>query len=241
MIGPTSGPGPTGWQVAAVTEIARPATGFVRIRLDVPDRQPGLPGQHYVVRLRAEDGYTAQRSYSLASDPGDPQIELLVEQMPDGEVSGHLHDVLQVGDLLEVRGPIGRWFTWTGEEPAVAMAGGSGLVPIISMMRWAIRHDRQGDLRVVAVGRTWEQLPYAEELAAYGAFIALTQENRIDASGVERVSAPPYPDEVAPLIDGTTRAYVCGSVGFVGYASRLLGESGVRADSVRVEQFGATG
>ncbi|MGA9714647.1 MAG: FAD-binding oxidoreductase [Aeromicrobium sp.] len=233
--------GPTAWQVATVAEIAHPAPGFVRIRLDVPDRLPSLPGQHYVVRLRAEDGYTAQRSYSVASDPEDPQIELLVEQMPDGEVSGHLHDVLEFGDQLEVRGPIGRWFTWRGEEPAVAMAGGSGLVPIISMMRWATLHDRGDDLRVIAVGRTWELLPYADELAAYGAFIALTQENRIDDHGTERVSAPPYPDEVAPLVDGTRRAYVCGSVGFVGYASRLLAESGVRADTVRVEQFGATG
>lgn len=236
-----TGAGPTSWQIATVAEITRPSTGFVRIRLDVPERRTGLPGQHYVVRLRAEDGYTAQRSYSLASDPQDPQIELLVERMPDGEVSGHLHDVLEVGDQLEVRGPIGRWFTWSGEEPAVAMAGGSGLVPIIAMMRWATRNGRRDDLRVVAVGRTWEQLPYAEELAEYGAFIALTQENRTDGSGVERVSAPPYPDEVAPLIDGAQRAYVCGSVGFVGYASRLLGESGVRADTVRVEQFGATG
>lgn len=236
-----TGSGPTGWQIATVADIAHPAPGFVRIRLDVPDRRAGLPGQHYVVRLRAEDGYTAQRSYSLASDPDDRLIELLVEQMPDGEVSGHLHDVLEVGDQLEVRGPIGRWFTWSGEEPAIAMAGGSGLVPIVSMMRWATRNGCRDDLRVVAVGRTWEQLPYAEELEAYGAFIALTQENRTDASGTERVSAPPYPDEVAPLTEGALRAYVCGSVGFVSYASRLLGESGVRAGTVRVEQFGATG
>jgi ferredoxin-NADP reductase len=236
-----TGAGATAWQVATVTDVARPAPGFVRLRLDVPDRHTGLPGQHYVLRLRAEDGYTAQRSYSLASDPEDPQIELLVELMPDGEVSGHLHDVLAEGDRLEVRGPIGRWFTWRGEEPAIAMAGGSGIVPIVAMTRWAVRHGRQQDLRVVAVGRTWELLPYAEELETYGAFIALTQENRTDGSGVERVSAPPYPDEVAPLAEGVARAYVCGSVGFVGYASRLLGESGVRADTIRVEQFGATG
>lgn len=231
----------SGWQLATVTDVLHPAPGFVRVRLDVPDRSSGLPGQHYVVRLRAQDGYTAQRSYSLASDPEDPQIELLVEQMPDGEVSGHLHQVLEPGDQVEVRGPVGRWFTWSGEEPAIAMAGGSGLVPIIAMMRWAVRHGRSDDLRVVAVGRTWELLPYADELEAYGAFIALTQENRTDAAGVERVSAPPYPDEVAPLAEGAERAYVCGSVGFVSYATRLLGESGVRADTIRVEQFGATG
>ena len=231
----------SGWQIATVTEVSHPAPGFVRVRMEVPDRHDHLPGQHYVVRLRADDGYTAQRSYSLASDPDDPQIELFVEQMPDGEVSGHLHDVLEVGDRLEVRGPIGRWFTWSGEETALAMAGGSGLVPIVSMMRWATRHGRRDDLRVVAVARTWDLLPYAEEFEAYGAFIALTQENRIEASGIERVSAPPYPDEIAPLAEDALRAYVCGSVGFVGYASRLLAESGIRADTVRVEQFGATG
>lgn len=226
----------TGWQLATVRSIDHPMVGFVRVRLELPEPQHGLAGQHYVVRLRAEDGYVAQRSYSAASDPDDPLVELLAERLPDGEVSGFLHDEARVGDRLEVRGPIGRWFAWDGQEPAVGVAGGSGLVPIVSMARLATRAGRTADLRVVAVARTRAELPYADELEAYGAFIALTRENHRD-----RVAAPPYPEEVVPLVEDAVTAFVCGSVGFVGYASRLLAESGMRTDAVRVEQFGVTG
>ena len=102
-------------------------------------------------------------SYSLrtACFSGKPRCTLLLHP-DDAQAHG-----IQSGDQVEVRGPVGRWFTWSGEEPAIAMAGGSGLVPIIAMMRWAVRHERTDDLRVVAVGRTWELLPYAEELEAY--------------------------------------------------------------------------
>jgi ferredoxin-NADP reductase len=225
----------TAWTVATLAEVDKDGP-LVRLRLAVEDRVEALPGQHYVVRLRAEDGYTAQRSYSVASDPADPLVELMVEALPDGEVSGHLHDVAEVGDRFEVRGPIGGWFTWTGEQPAVAIAGGTGVVPVVSMLRYAERLGLQDRLRVVAVGRTRRALPYADELAAAGALVALTRENTPD-----RVAAPPYLEELRPLAEGVERAYVCGSSGFVSFATRLLGEAGVRADSVRVEQFGATG
>ncbi|MBA2952781.1 oxidoreductase [Nocardioides sp. MAH-18] len=209
---------------------------MVRLRLHVDDRVDHLPGQHYVVRLRAPDGYTAQRSYSIASDPDDPLLELMVECLPGGEVSGHLHDVAEVGDVLELRGPIGGWFVWEGDVPAICVAGGSGVVPIVAMARYARRLGLQDRLRVVVVARTWEELPYAAELQRYGAFIALTRENLTD-----RVAAPPYHDELAPYLDGVERAYVCGSVGFASYATRLLEESGIPADTIRVEQFGESG
>lgn len=223
------------WTTGRVAEIERDDR-LVRLRLEVADRIEHLPGQHYVVRLRAPDDYTAQRSYSVASDPADPLLELMVECLPDGEVSGHLHDEARVGDELELRGPIGGWFTWAGEVPAVCVAGGSGVVPIVSMLRYARRLDLADRLRVVAVARTRSELPYADELLAAGAFVALTRENLGD-----RVAAPPYLEEVVPLVAGTQRAYVCGSVGFASFANRLLGEAGVRADTVRVEQFGETG
>ncbi|WP_246142642.1 FAD-binding oxidoreductase [Nocardioides rubriscoriae] len=229
----------TAWTTATIAEIDRPDGRLTRLRLDVADRQQALPGQHYVVRLRAPDGYTAQRSYSIASDPADPLVELMVERMPDGEVSGHLHDVAEVGDVLEVRGPLGGWFTWSGETTAVAIGGGSGIVPIVSMLRYAARTGRADRLRVVAVGRTLDELPYAEELLAAGAFVALTRENL-----GSRVAAPPYPEEVRDLVDLPTpaeAAYVCGSVGFASFATRVLGEAGMRASAIRVEQFGATG
>jgi ferredoxin-NADP reductase len=231
----------TAWTTATVAEIDHPdgrGGRLVRLRLDVVDRQDHLPGQHYVVRLRAPDDYTAQRSYSVASDPADPLVELMVERMPDGEVSGHLHDVAEVGDVVEVRGPIGGWFTWSGETVAVAIGGGTGVVPLVSMLRHAARTGQQDRLRVIAVGRTLDELPYAEELLAAGAFVALTRENL-----GSRVAAPPYPEEVRDLVDLPTpaeAAYVCGSVGFASFATRVLGEAGMLASAVRVEQFGVT-
>lgn len=234
----TTTPPVGGWTTATIAEVERDDR-LVRLRLDVADRIDHLPGQHYVVRLRAPDGYTAQRSYSVASDPADPLLELMVECLPDGEVSGHFHAEARVGDELEVRGPIGGWFTWTGDEPAIAVGGGTGVVPLVAMMRYAVRLGVADRLRVVAVGKTLPELPYAEELLAGGAFVATTRENL-----GSRVAAPPYSDEVRHLVDGppaVTRAYVCGSVGFASYAQRLLGEVGVRADTIRVEQFGSTG
>ena len=223
------------WTTGSVAEIERVGDRLVRLRLDVADRVDHLPGQHYVLRLRAPDGYTAQRSYSVASDPDDPLLELMVECLPGGEVSGHLHDVADVGDVFELRGPIGGWFTWAGEATAVCVAGGSGVVPFVAMLRHARRHGLTDRLRVVAVGRTLAELPYAAELLEAGAFVALTREN-LGA----RIASPPYVEELAPLVEGVERAYVCGSVGFATYATRLLGEAGVRLDTVRVEQFGAT-
>jgi ferredoxin-NADP reductase len=224
-----------GWTTGRIIELGRPSDKLVQLRFHVDDRVDHLPGQHYVVRLRAPDDYTAQRSYSVASDPDDPLLELMVECLPGGEVSGFLHDVAEVGDELELRGPIGGWFVWEGDVPAVCVAGGSGVVPIVAMTRYARRLGLQDKLKVVVVARTWQDLPYAAELQRYGAFIALTRENLGD-----RVAAPPYPDEMAEYVAGAERAYVCGSVGFATFATRLLQESGIIADTIRVEQFGET-
>ncbi|HEU5035816.1 MAG TPA: FAD-binding oxidoreductase [Nocardioides sp.] len=230
-----------GWTTGTIIELDHPTDRLVRLRLHVDDRVDHLAGQHYVVRLRAPDGYTAQRSYSIASDPDDPLLELMVECLPGGEVSGFLHDVAEVGDVLELRGPIGGWFVWEGDVPAVCVAGGSGVVPVVAMTRVARRLGVQDRLKVVVVARTREELPYADELQRYGAFIALTRENLTVEGGRDRVAAPPYPDEMAAYVAGAERAYVCGSVGFASYATRLLEDCGVDPDVVRVEQFGETG
>jgi ferredoxin-NADP reductase len=230
----------TSWTTATVVEVERVPLRYVRLRLDVADRTPHRPGQHYVVRLRAPDDYTAQRSYSVASDPADPLVELLVERLPDGEVSGHLHDVVEPDDVLEVRGPIGGdWFSWDGDATAIAVGGGTGIVPVVAMLRHAVRLGVPERLRVVAVGKTLDELPYAAELLEAGAFVALTRENL-----GSRVAAPPYPEELRDLVELPTpveRAYVCGSVGFASWATRTLGEVGVLSRTVRVEQFGVTG
>jgi ferredoxin-NADP reductase len=223
------------WTTATVREVERFGESYVRLRLEVADRTDHVPGQHYVIRLRAPDGYTAQRSYSIASDPADPLIELMVECLPRGEVSGFLHDVVEVGDVLEARGPIGRWFVWGGKVPSICVAGGSGVVPFISMLRYARRLGTEPALKIVASAQTRERLPYVDELEEYGAFIALTRENH-----GSRVAAHIYPDELAELAGDVERAYVCGSVGFVNFVGRILGEAGVRSDVVRVEQFGPT-
>lgn len=226
----------SGWTTGTIIELEHAAERLVRLRFHVEDRVDHLPGQHYVVRLRAPDGYTAQRSYSVASDPDDPLLELMVECLPGGEVSGFLHDVAEVGDVLELRGPIGGWFVWEGDVPAVCVAGGSGVVPIVAMARYARRLGLQDRLRIVVVARTWADLPYAAELQRYGAFIALTRENLGD-----RVAAPPYVEEIAALVGGSERAYVCGSVGFASFATRLLESAGIDTETIRVEQFGETG
>jgi ferredoxin-NADP reductase len=227
---------PDPWTTARAVEVARIGDRLVRLRLELAEPFAFSPGQHCVLRLRAEDGYTAQRSYSIASDPADPLVELMVECLPGGEVSGHLHDEARAGDEFELRGPIGGWFTWTGDVPAVCVTGGTGVVPVVSMLRYAARLGLVGRLRVCAVGRTRAELPYVDELLAAGALVTLTRENLAD-----RVAAPPYPSELEPLVDGTERAYVCGSVGFASYGVRQLRELGMATEAIRVEQFGATG
>jgi ferredoxin-NADP reductase len=221
------------WTTGIVREIERPTDQLVKIRFEVADRTPHRPGQHYVVRLRAPDDYTAQRSYSIASDPDDPLVEIMVEVLPRGEVSPFLHEIAEVGDEFELRGPIGRWFVWNDDVPSICVGGGSGVVPFVSMLRYAQRTGIDPRLRIIASAQTRERLPYVDELEKYGALIALTRENHHD-----RVAAHIYPDEVKALSFGAQRAYVCGSVGFVSFAGRILADAGIPENNVRVEQFG---
>src|SRR4051812_38559976 len=160
----------------------------------------------------------------------------MVECLPGGEVSGFLHDEAAVGDVLELRGPIGGWFVWEGDVPAICVAGGSGVVPIVAMTRVARRLGLQDRLKVGVVARTWGDLPYAAELQRYGAFRAVPRE-----TGGAGGAARPSPEGVAAYAEAAERAYVGGSVGFASFATRLLEESGVRSDTIRVEQFGETG
>jgi ferredoxin-NADP reductase len=216
--------------------VRRPIQRSVELRLDVHDRIDHLPGQHYVVRLTAEDGYTAQRSYSVASAPGDPLVELFVERLDDGEVSTHLADVVEPGDELEVRGPIGGWFVWDGETPALLVAGGVGVVPFVAMLRHARDIGRTDLLRIVVSSRTLAELPYAEELAEAGVLIVLTREEH-DTRPAGRLTAA----ELAPLWEPGRTAYVCGSASFAEAASQLLVDMGVPPADIRVERFGPSG
>ncbi|MEU2348145.1 FAD-binding oxidoreductase [Modestobacter sp. NPDC049651] len=222
-----------GWRTATVAGLRRPIRASVELRLDVHDRVDHLPGQHYVVRLTAEDGYTAQRSYSIASAPGDPLVELFVERLADGEVSTYLADVVEPGDELEVRGPIGGWFVWDGERPALLVGGGTGVVPLVAMVRHARALGRLDLLRVAVSSRTLAELPYADELAEAGALVVLTRE----AHGI-RPAARMTAMDLLPLWEPDQTAYVCGSAGFAEAASQLLVGMGVDPGVIRVERFG---
>lgn len=228
----------TGWRFATVTEVERLGPHGVGVRLQVPDRVAHLPGQHYVVRLTADDGYVAQRSYSIASAPDEPTVQLGVDVLPEGEVSGFLSEVVAPGDELEVRGPIGGWFVWDGSTRALGIGGGSGVVPFVSMTRFAAsRGGETADrLRVVAAARTPEDLLFADELEAAGTVFAFS---RTDRPG--RPAARLQPDDIAPLLVEDQEVYVCGSAVFAEAVSTMLLGLGVPARRVRVERFGPTG
>ncbi|MDQ1650228.1 MAG: hypothetical protein QOG60_2285 [Frankiaceae bacterium] len=207
------------------------------LRLDVADRVRQLPGQHYVVRLRAEDGYTASRCYSVASAPQDNWIELFIERLEDGEVSSFLADVVEPGDELEVRGPIGGWFVWTAGTPAIGVGGGTGVVPLVAMLRHAQALGRADLLELVVAARTISVLPYARELRDGGATTAFS---RVGSPG-GRPAGHLTVDDLTPLLDGGQTVFVCGSSGFAEAASQLLVEAGVATPSIRVERFGPSG
>lgn len=226
----------TRWTTATISGLTRPLPRSVQLRLDVTDRVDHLPGQHYVLRLTAPDGYVAQRSYSVASAPGDPLLELFVERLDDGEVSTYLADVAEPGDQLEVRGPIGGWFAWDGETPALLVGGGTGVVPLVAMVRHAVATDRLDLLRVAVSARTLAELPYADELVAAGAVVVLTREQH----GI-RPAARLTAMDLFPLWEPGQTAFVCGSTGFAESASQLLVGLGFAPGAVRVERFGPSG
>jgi ferredoxin-NADP reductase len=220
------------WRDARVVDVRHHGEIGVVLRLAVPDRVLHRPGQHYVVRLRAEDGYTASRSYSTVSAPSDDLVELYVERVPDGEVSGFLAEVVEPGDELEVRGPIGRWFVWDGYSPALGIGGGSGVAPLVSMLRHARDVGRPELLSLAVSARTAADLPYREELEAAGALVALSREPggfRLDAAAVGAIADP-----------GAT-ALVCGSARFTLAMESHLLAAGQPADTIRVERFGPSG
>lgn len=233
-------PRPMPWLTARVAAV-RPETPTARtLRLELPHPVPYLAGQHLVVRLTAPDGYTAQRSYSLASAPdGSAEVELTVERLPDGEVSAFLCDVVEPGDELEVRGPIGGWFVWRGDTPALLVGAGSGVVPLMSMLRHARRTGREDLLRVLVSVRRPADLYYDGELHGPVTTVAYTREAPAGAAGraVGRLTAA----DVEPLLRDGATAYVCGSPGFADTATDLLLAAGVPSGAIRVERFGPTG
>jgi ferredoxin-NADP reductase len=237
------------WRVATVT-YARAETGRVRtLGLEVPGWPGHLAGQHVVVRLTSEDGYEAQRSYSIASAPGAPRLELTVERVDEGEVSPYLVDEVRAGDRFEIRGPVGGYFVWRPEDggPLFLVAGGSGVVPLMAMLRQRAAAGVAQPAHLLFSSRTLADVIYREELArleSRGAGLSVTHTLTREAvpgwtgarGRVDRVllGAGPSPES-------RPQVFVCGPTGFVESSARSLVALGHHASRVKTERFGPSG
>jgi ferredoxin-NADP reductase len=234
------------WQVTSVDRIAEETSQVRTITFDRPDWPEHRAGQHLDVRLTAEDGYQARREYSIASAPGEP-VAITVERLDDGEVSSYLTLDLQPGDELEIRGPIGGYFVWGPDDggPLLLVAGGSGIVPLRSMLRHRRRSGATVPVRLLYSVRTRMDLIYAAELSEPGdgveVICTLTREQppdwtgrtgRVDAAMLREVA---WPAEMSPL------AFICGPTSFVEAVAASLVEIGYEPGRVKTERFGATG
>jgi ferredoxin-NADP reductase len=235
---PTLQRAPGEWQIATVGSIRRETPTVKSFLLELPMWMPHLPGQHYDVRLTAPDGYRAQRSYSIASSPLDEgTIELTIDRLADGEVSPYFHDVVVEGDQVEVRGPFASYFVWRGESPVLLVGGGSGVVPLMAILRHRRRTAPDVPMRLVFSVRTPADLIYADELGDE-ALVTYTRETP-GGWGGHTGHVDPALIEAAAVPDSGT-AFVCGSNGFVETASSLLLEAGFAPQRVRTERFGPT-
>ncbi len=228
---------PGRWQVATVESIKQETPQVKSFRLRVPMWMPHLPGQHYDVRLTAPDGYRAQRSYSIASSPLDTGVvELTIDRLDDGEVSPYFHDVLEDGDEVEVRGPFASYFVWRGEQPVTLVGGGSGVVPLMSMLRHRRRTTPDLPMRLVYSVRNAEDLIYADELGEE-AVVTYTREPPAGWSGhTGRIDAGLLGEAAFDM----GPAFVCGTNGFVESAVELLLANGTEPGAIRTERFGPT-
>lgn len=225
------------WQQATVLEVRSETPTAKTFRLKLSRPAPHRPGQHYVLRLTAPDGYRAQRSYSVASAPGQAEIDLTVELLPGGEVSEFLHDVVEPGDELEVRGPLGGYFAWDGERPVLGVAGGSGVVPLMSMLRHARAIGRPELVRLVVSARSPAALYYRDELPGPQTTLVYTRTAPPDSTRpVGRLTA----DDLAPAV-GDRDVFVCGTPAFCDTATGHLLGLGVPPGRIKVERFGPSG
>lgn len=242
---------PLEWQIATVTAI-RPETPKVRtFTLKLPSWRQHRPGQHYDVRLTAPDGYQAQRSYSVASEPERTgEIDLTVERLADGEVSAYMHDVLVVGDQIEVRGPIGGYFVWDASQdgPLFLVAGGSGVVPLMAMIRHRAATESKTPARLLYSSRSPGDVIYAPELEHLSAssnglevFHTFTREQPLGWTGYARRIDREMLSEVIEPLGTAAKVYVCGPTLLVEAVANQLVEIGLPAAQIRTERFGPTG
>jgi ferredoxin-NADP reductase len=235
------------WQVATLVE-RRPETGTAHtLVFEVADWLGHLPGQHVDVRLTAEDGYSTQRSYSLAAPARGGRVELTVQRVPDGEVSPYLTEVLQPGDQVELRGPVGGWFVWRpgGTAPVLLVGGGSGLVPLMAMVRARGQANSRAPFRLLYSVRTPAEILYADELRRPQPGLDVTLlYTRAAAEGVSRpagrlsvadISTAAWPPDFEP------ECFVCGPTGFVETVADIIQALGHDPRRIKTERFGPTG
>jgi ferredoxin-NADP reductase len=236
------------WRVAKVLDASPETTTATSIRLDVPGWPGHLAGQHVDVRLTADDGYQAQRSYSIATPPEDLTVALTVQRIDDGEVSPYLTEELRAGDELELRGPIGGYFTWQVADggPLLLLAGGSGLVPLMAMLRHRAAAKSAIDVQLLVSARSRGDLLWHEELARHArdgvrVHYTLTREHPDEWTGWTRRVDAEMLSELGAGRGGGTLIYVCGPTGFVESAAEYLVELGHDPHTIKTERFGPTG
>jgi ferredoxin-NADP reductase len=238
------------WTLGEVVDLIDETPRVRSIVLDVPEWIGHRAGQHVDVRLTAEDGYQAQRSYSIASAPEDQRLALTVEGLPDGEVSSYLVGELRAGDTIELRGPVGGYFAWDADMggPLLLVAGGSGVVPLMSMLRHRDASGAAVGARLVYSSRSWEDVIYRDELerlasATHGPEVVhtLTRSQPPGWTGYARRVDGEMLAETAWPASSMPSAFVCGPTPFVESVAAALVLLGYPATSVRTERFGPTG
>lgn len=239
------------WQLATVKNIREENARVKTYTLELPHWVDHIAGQHYDLRLTAPDGYQAQRSYSVASAPGQPGIiELTVENLEDGEVSYFMHEVVQIGDQLEVRGPIGGYFIWKPEQtqPLLLIGGGSGIVPLMAMVRHRATSNATVFTTLLYSTRSPQQAIYADELRErqqkdknLAIIFTYTRTSPTDWSGYNRRIDKAILQEVLQTYPVLPLVYVCGPTAFVENTANHLLALDIPASSILTERFGPTG
>ncbi len=241
-------PGRLNWQLATVTELVDETPRCRSLIFDVPGWPGHRAGQHVDVRLTAEDGYQTERSYSIASAPEDAHLMLTVERLDDGEVSPYLAGVLQVGDQVELRGPIGGYFAWDESlgGPLVLVAGGSGIVPLRAIVRHWAAGARKEMVSLLYSSRSLADVIYRNELdnLEHGnltVHLALTREWPSDWTGHRGRIDRNYLAEIVPAEAQQPLVYVCGPTAFVELIAQTFVDMGIETDRIKTERFGPTG
>jgi ferredoxin-NADP reductase len=237
---------PIVWRTVTVSEVVEETEQARTLVLDVPAWPGHTAGQHVDVRLTADDGYQAQRSYSIASAPEDPRLALTIERLDDGEVSPYLAGEVRTGDEFEVRGPVGGHFTWRVQDggPLLLVAGGSGLVPLMAMLRHRAAHGSGVDARLLLSARSLDDVLYRDELSTLDGVrvsYTLTRERPVEWTGYDRRVDAEMLADVGPTASERPRIFVCGPTAFVEQAAESLLSLGHPPDAIRTERFGPTG